>query len=110
MTEGLERHDVHQSLLRTPLFAGVDFGMLITEGALGVAVMFVGGFTPASLIPGVIVIVAVHIPMRKLIGADPAMVAIIPAALRYRSFYPPSPGVREARKKAKPEKSISTDA
>lgn len=107
MSSGLERHAVHQSLLRTPLFAGVDFGILVVEFALGIAVTFVGGFALASLVPALVVILAVHIPMRKLIAADPAMIAIIPAALRYHGFYPPSPKVRERRKQRTPTSSIT---
>jgi len=106
----LERHDVHQSLLRTPLFAGVDFGILVVEVALGVAVVFVGGLSLASLVPALVVVLAVHIPMRKLIAADPAMVVIIPAALRYEAFYPPSPRIRERSTPPKPAPSINTDA
>lgn len=109
MTDGLERHDVHQSLLRTPLFAGVDFGILIVELSLGVAVLFVGGFGVGAILPALIVIVAVHIPMRKLIAVDPAMIAIIPAALRYKRFYPPSPRLRETTKKTRPPRSIRTE-
>jgi len=109
MSDGLERHDVHQSLLRTPLFAGVDFGILVVELALGAAAIFVGGFGIGAIIPALVVIVAVHIPMRKLIGVDPAMIAIIPAALRYNRFYPPSPRIRQKRKKSRPLKSIRTE-
>ena len=109
MNDRLERHDVHQSLLRTPLFAGVDFGILVVEIALGVAVLFVGGFGIAAIIPALVVIVAVHIPMRKLIGVDPAMVAIIPAALRYQRFYAPSPRIRLDRKTGRSPKSIRTE-
>lgn len=105
--EGLERNEVHQSLLRTPLFAGVDFGILIMEIALGIAIMFVGGFKLVAAVPAVLVIVAVHLPVKNLLRADPAMIAIVPAALRYRNFYPPTGGVR-SEGKPKPTKSIST--
>jgi hypothetical protein len=47
--------------------------------------------------------------MRKLIGVDPAMVAIIPAALRYHRFYPPSPRIRLDRKTGRSPKSIRTE-
>lgn len=106
--DGLERKEVHQSLLRTPLFAGVDFGILVMEVALGIAVMFVGGFKLMAALPAVLVVVAVHLPLKKLVGADPAMIAIVPAALRYRHFYPPSSGVWQKDRARKPVRSIST--
>jgi len=109
ISSSLERHDVHQSLLRTPLFAGVDFGILVVEVALGVAVVFVSGLSLASIVPALVVVLAVHIPMRKLIAADPAMIAIIPATLRYGRFYPPSPPIRERSNQPKPAPSINTD-
>ena len=110
MSDGLERHAVHQSLLRTPLFAGVDLGILLIEVSFGVAVLLIGGFSVISLAPALVVVGAVHIPIRRLLAADPAMIAIIPTALRYQAFYPPLPQVRPLGKRSRRERSIHTEA
>ncbi len=85
----LERNAVHHSLIRTPLFLGVDYRMLLVEGALAGGVLFVAGLELASLLPVGVGVAAVHLPARRLLARDPLMMGAVAEALRFRAYYAP---------------------
>ena len=86
-SRGLETTTVHQSLLRAPLFLGLDYKMLVIEAALGGAILFITGLTFTSLIPIVFGMTLVHLPARRLIASDPVMLHVVARALRYHPYY-----------------------
>lgn len=103
---GLERNTVHQSLVRNPLFAGVEFGLLVMEIAIGVAILFVGNFTLWSVVPGVVIVLAIHIPMKRMLDRDPQFIPILASSLHHRTYYAPVSDIRTPL--PKPHASIST--
>lgn len=87
--EALERHVVHPSLVQTPLFAGVDFGILVAECALAFAVAFASGFSWTGILPALLLLLAVHLPLRSALRWDPDILAVFPQALRHPHYFAP---------------------
>jgi len=98
----MQANPVHPSLVRTPLFAGVDFGILATEFGLGTALLFAGGFTWIALLSSVALILSIHLPVRYLTRQDPDILAVAMSAVRYRLYYPPSARLPAVRRREDP--------
>ena len=90
----LETNTVHQSLVRSPLFAGVEFGILLMEVGISVALLFVANFSPMAILPCLLVGLGIHVPTRRLLRSDPQFLQVLAASLPHRAYYGPVSDVR----------------
>ncbi|MGK7344870.1 MAG: VirB3 family type IV secretion system protein [Candidatus Nitrospinota bacterium M3_3B_026] len=90
----LETNTVHQSLVRSPLFAGVEFGILLMEVGISVALLFVANFSPMAILPCLLVGLGIHIPIRRLLRSDPQFLQVLAASLPHRVYYGPVSDIR----------------
>jgi len=90
----LQTNTVHQSLVRSPLFAGVEFGILLMEVGISVAFLFVANFSPAAILPCLLVGLGIHIPVQRLLRSDPQFLQVLAASFPHRTYYGPVSHVR----------------
>ncbi len=80
---------VHQSLVQTPVFAGVDRSFLVLEVTLALAVAVGMGVSWVTLIVVVLIVGIVHPVLVYLTQRDPLMTAFAARALTQASVYDP---------------------
>jgi len=90
----LETNTVHQSLVRSPLFAGVEFGILLMEVGISVAFLFVANFSAMAILPCLLVGLGIHIPVQRLLRSDPQFLQVLAASLPHRAYYSPISDIR----------------
>jgi type IV secretory pathway TrbD component len=90
----LETNTVHQSLVRSPLFAGVEFSILLMEVGITVALLFVANFSPMAILPCLAVALGIHVPIQRLLRKDPQFLQVMASSLTHRSYYSPLSDVR----------------
>ena len=103
-----ERHVVHPSLYRPVLFAGVEFGVLVTEATTVLALLFVIGVHVGTVILAVMYAVGVHALAVWVTAGDPQITAVYLRSLFVRDYYPahgrpqvPSRPIRDALPKVR---------
>ena len=87
---GLKENTLHQSLIRKPLFMGVDWRFLILEMGIVGAIFFAGGLRFVSFAPALIAIFLIHFPLRRMIAADPMMIELVQRCLWHHTYYAPT--------------------
>ena len=90
----LETNTVHQSLVRSPLFAGVEFGILLMEVGISVALLFVVNFSPMAILPCLAVGLGIHVPVQRLLQSDPQFLQVLASSLPHRAYYSPVSDIR----------------
>ena len=80
---------VHQSLVRTPVFAGVDRSFLVLEVTLALAVAVGMGVSWATLIVVGVVVGVVHPVLVTLTKKDPLMTSLAARAMTQAPVYDP---------------------
>jgi type IV secretory pathway TrbD component len=68
---GLVRVPVHQSVVRKPLFAGVEFEVIASEGLFLLCFFFALGDVAAALTLGGLVLVPLHLAVAAMQRRDP---------------------------------------
>ncbi len=95
-TAGLTRHRVHQSLVRTPLYAGVEKGFLLFEGCTAGFLFFVLGFRLVTFVSAAIWLLVLHPLMAWVCAKDPILPQLYVRSLTARDYYT-AHAVRAAR-------------
>lgn len=95
---------VHQSLCRTPRFAGVDRSFVVLEVTLVLALLVGLGPTWTTLVVGVLVVGGVHPLLVHLTRVDDMMTSFVARALTQRAHYVPRGSVRRAPRR--PERAV----
>lgn len=80
---------VHQSLIKTPLYAGVDKGFLIFELTTIGFLFFVIGFSFATVLLAVIWTAVLHPIMVWINAKDPLLAVLYVRSLTGKDFYVP---------------------
>ena len=101
-SEQPERHRVHQSLIRTPLYAGVEKGFLLFEVSAVGFLFFVIGIHALTLAVALVWVLLVHPTMAWICTKDPLLPALYVRSLSGKDFYAPHASVRGTSSKAKP--------
>jgi type IV secretory pathway TrbD component len=103
-----ERHVVHASLYRPVLFAGVEFGVLVTEATTVLALLFVIGVHAGTVVLAVMYAVGVHALAVWVTAGDAQITAVYLRSLFVRDYYPahgrphvPSRPIRDALPKVR---------
>lgn len=104
----LETNTVHQSLVRSPLFAGVEFGILLMEVGISVALLFVANFSPMAILPCLLVGLGIHVPVQRLLRSDPQFLQVLASSLPHRAYYSPVSDVRVPMPKRRSSVSTKT--
>ena len=101
MVGSLASHEVHQSLVKTPLYAGVDRGFLLFEVATVGSLFFLVGFHLATLGLAVLWLAVLHPVMAWINSQDPLLAQLYIRSLSARDFYLPhaKPDARGVRAK-----------
>ena len=102
--KNLTRRRVHQSLIRTPLYVGVDKGFLLVEGCTIGFLFFVVGFHFATVIAAAAWVLVLHPLMVWVNAKDPLLAALYVRSLAAKDYYAPHAAHR--RKSAPPKPSI----
>lgn len=103
-TKNLARRRVHQSLVRTPLYAGVDKGFLLFEGCTIGFLFFAIGFHLATVIAAAVWVLVLHPLMVWINAKDPLLAALYVRSLTAKDYY--APHASHAGKAAAPKPSI----
>jgi type IV secretory pathway TrbD component len=85
----LEQHRVHRSLLRPPLFMGVERELFFTAAACGVPIIGYGSLSLRSLALLIVYVVVATFACRRLTAMDHHLLRLFLANLRYRDHYDP---------------------
>ena len=87
----LEEHRVHRSLLRPPLFMGVERELFFTAAACGVPILGSGSLSLRSL--GLLLAygAVAYFACTRLTALDHHLLRLVLANLRYRDHYTPLP-------------------
>ena len=98
----LEQHRIHQSLLRPPLFLGVERSLFFAASLGGVPILGYGNLTLSSL--GILALYAVsaYFICTRLTAKDHDLLSLFLLSLRYADHYDPRPlpGVKARPMKA----------
>lgn len=86
-SEKLHRRTVHQSLIRTPLYAGVDKGFLIFELTTIGFLFFVVGFHLATFLVAALWAAVVHPLMVWISAKDPLLAILYVRSLSAEDYY-----------------------
>jgi type IV secretory pathway TrbD component len=85
----LQKHKVYQSLIQTPLYAGVDRGFLILEVALVGFLFFAIGVHLVTLLVAVLWTAVIHPVMVWVSRKDPLLPVLYVRSLARKDYYPP---------------------
>lgn len=85
----LQRRRVHQSLIRTPLYGGVDKGFLLVEACTVGFLFFVVGFHLATVFAAAVWVLVLHPLMVWVNAKDPLLATLYIRSLRARDYYAP---------------------
>ena len=100
----LRRRRVHQSLIRTPLYAGVDKGFLLVEGCTVGFLFFAVGFHLATLFAAGVWVLVLHPLMVWINAKDPLLATLYVRSLWGRDYYVPhAPGESPGGEAVDPE-------
>ena len=80
---------IHASLHRPVLFAGVEPGVAITEGAVSMGLLVVVGLHVATIALAAVYLVLVHFLVARATASDPEITAVYIRSLTLRDYYPP---------------------
>jgi type IV secretory pathway TrbD component len=80
---------IHASLHRPVLFAGVEPGVAVTEGAACLGLVIVVGLHVTTIALAVLYLAVVHVLVTRATANDPAITAVYIRSLRFRDYYPP---------------------
>jgi type IV secretory pathway TrbD component len=86
-TAGLTRHRVHQSLVRTPLYAGVEKGFLLFEACTAGFLFFVLGFRLLTFVSAAVWVLVLHPLMAWVCAKDPLLPQLYVRSLGARDYY-----------------------
>ena len=100
----LTRNRVHQSLVRTPLYAGVEKGFLLFEVSTVGFLFFVVGFRLVTFVAAAVWVLVLHPVMAWVSARDPLMPALYIRSLTAKDYYAPQASNR--RKPISPKPSI----
>lgn len=95
-------HEVHQSLVKTPLYAGVDRGFLLFEVATVGSLFFLVGFHLATVGLAVLWVAVLHPVMAWINNKDPLLAQLYVRSLTAKDFYLPHAKHYAAGTKTKP--------
>lgn len=98
----LQRRRVHQSLIRTPLYAGVDKGFLLVEACTVGFLFFAVGFHLATVFAAGVWVLVLHPLMVWVNAKDPLLAALYVRSLWGRDYYAPHASHRGRAPAAKP--------
>lgn len=100
----LARNRVHQSLVRTPLYAGVEKGFLLFEVSTVGFLFFVIGFRLVTFVAAAVWVLVLHPLMAWVSARDPLMPALYIRSLTAKDYY--APQALRHRKPISPKPSI----
>ncbi len=80
---------IYASLHRPVLFAGVEPGVAITEGAVSLGLLVVVGLHVTTIALAMVYVGVVHWAIARATATDPAIVAVYIRSLRFADYYPP---------------------
>ena len=89
ISDTMDPHVIHLSLLRPVLIAGVEPEIAGVEAATVFALLFLVGLHVATILLAAFYLVVVHGVMAWVARQDPAMVRLYLRSLTARDFYPP---------------------
>ena len=89
ISDTLDPHTIHLSLLRPVLIAGVEPEIAGLEATTVFALLFLVGLHVATILLAAFYLVVVHGVMAWVARQDPAMVRLYLRSLGARDFYPP---------------------
>lgn len=89
-TEKLQRRTVHQSLIKTPLYAGVDKGFLIFELTTVGFLFFAIGFHLVTLLIAIGWAAVIHPLMVWISAKDPLLAVLYVRSLSAADYYAPA--------------------
>ena len=95
------RRTVYQSLIKTPLYAGVDKGFLIFELTTIGFLFFVVGFHLVTLLVAVVWAAVIHPLMVWISAKDPLLAILYVRSLSAEDYYAPTP-----QRSAKPPRRV----
>ena len=98
-----EMQEIHASLYRPILFAGVEPAVAIAEGAIVLALLVVVGVHVATIGLAAFYVGAVHAAVAACTRSDPLISAVYLRSLVARDYYPP-----HARLAAPPPRMVSS--
>jgi type IV secretory pathway TrbD component len=84
-----EMQEIHASLWRPLLFAGVAPAVAISEGAIVLALLVVVGVHVATVALAAVYVGAVHAMIAACTRGDPLVCAVYVRSLAARDYYPP---------------------
>jgi type IV secretory pathway TrbD component len=87
----LDVHPVHTSLLRPPLFLGVERELFFTAAAIGVPILGYGDVSLRSALVLVPYLAVSYFVCHRLTAKDHSLASLFLANLRYRDHYDPLP-------------------
>ena len=105
-TQKTTRRKVYQSLIKTPLYAGVDKSFLLFEATTIGFLFFVIGVHLATLLVAGIWVAVIHPVMVWINAKDPLLAMLYVRSLTGKDFYVPHARHDERARASKP--SIST--
>ena len=85
----LRKRKVYQSLIKTPLYAGVDKGFLLFEATTIGFLVFVIGVGFATLLVAVVWVAVIHPVMVWINAKDPLLAMLYVRSLTGKDFYCP---------------------
>lgn len=85
----LQRRRVHQSLIRTPLYGGVDKGFLLVEACTVGFLFFAVGFHLATFFAAAVWVLVLHPLMVWVNAKDPLLAALYVRSLGGKDYYAP---------------------
>ena len=97
-----ERHRVHRSLVRTPLYAGVEKGFLLFEVSVVGFLFFVIGIHALAFAVALVWVLAVHPAMAWVCAKDPLLPALYVRSLSGKDYYAPHARLRRPPLRPKP--------
>jgi type IV secretory pathway TrbD component len=100
----LTRNRVHQSLVRTPLYAGVEKGFLLFEVSTVGFLFFVVGFRLVTFVDAAVWVLVLHPLMAWVSARDPLLPALYIRSLTAKDYYAPNAAHR--RKPTSPKPSV----
>jgi type IV secretory pathway TrbD component len=100
----LARNRVHQSLVRTPLYAGVEKGFLLFEVTTTGFLFFVVGFRLVTFVVAAVWVLVLHPLMAWVSVRDPLLPALYVRSLTAKDYYVPH--ARHGRRPLAPKPSI----
>ena len=89
LQQPLQKNKVHRSLVRTPLYAGVEKGFLLFEVCTVGFLFFVAGFSAAAALVALVWVLLLHPAMVWVHARDPLLVVLYVRSLSGEDFYLP---------------------